>query len=484
MSTGPSRKIFQSAPVPTPGSAGGAPSGGQSFECGSGSMPRPTLQALPGCGPGSASEWTLMGAWPTSYAQLPPQQIAIFRLKGGMNVNQLQYALATNPALAWIITDPITGGTRVPNNHAIRTSIKRTVMGHRRNPGQVGGKAPVLNVDQVTRLQAMVANAEHRGGVDMSQLTHYVLEIRKESGTRSTSGMLQARGRHPIAKVYQSGNSQMVRDNEICFRLGRFIPDIQLRRCDGIRKSEYCVTYRSLCFTDSGSEADAHHCGPMHQLQRQGMASADDSTSEELRGGVRESSHGSLFHQDRIERVGDQGDLHGVGATVLRMAGATQSGSGVAGQAGVLVMDNAPTRACRRLLGDVPGVQRARGDLSSTIDSRHAANRCVVGSIVQGVPSRLVACQQRGGQARGPVSCFGSSTLGSQSGPADEGTARVLRHRGGSTGHHDGKTTPMVWCRMMGTSSTTPSRTSARATPSSRRMMGRSQCCELSGRPC
>ena len=103
----------------------------------------------------------------------------------------------------------------------------------------------------------MVANAKQTGGVDMNQLTHYIMEMQKESVTRSTSNMLQARGRHPIAVVA----SEMVltarsADKNRGTNRGEALAIwyqgcIQLRRRDGIRKSEYCMSYQSLCFADS-----------------------------------------------------------------------------------------------------------------------------------------------------------------------------------------------------------------------------------------
>jgi hypothetical protein len=47
--------------------------------------------------------------------------------------------------------------------------------------GQVGGKRPLLNLDQVTTLRAMVAAAEQSGGIDARQISGAIFQMRRES---------------------------------------------------------------------------------------------------------------------------------------------------------------------------------------------------------------------------------------------------------------------------------------------------------------
>jgi hypothetical protein len=66
---------------------------------------------------------------------------------------------------------PDHSGKKIPSWHAIRACIKGTVLGHRWVAGQIGGKAPPVDTDQVARIQAMVGDGEQMGGLDMRQLT-------------------------------------------------------------------------------------------------------------------------------------------------------------------------------------------------------------------------------------------------------------------------------------------------------------------------
>jgi hypothetical protein len=105
-----------------------------------------------------------MDMWLRAYAQMPDYQIAVFRLKEINPVSHLLLALFGRPDLEWITTDPSTGDRFRLNKRSIRTLTKRTVLGHKYCLGQVGGKLPLLNLGQVTTVQAMVADAEQLGG--------------------------------------------------------------------------------------------------------------------------------------------------------------------------------------------------------------------------------------------------------------------------------------------------------------------------------
>jgi hypothetical protein len=101
-----------------------------------------------------------MDMGPLSYAQMPDYQIAVLQLRETMAVRRLLLALLADRDLQWITTDPITGAEFRPNNHSIRTLIKRTVLGHMHVWGHAGGKPPLLNLDQATTVQAIVAAVE------------------------------------------------------------------------------------------------------------------------------------------------------------------------------------------------------------------------------------------------------------------------------------------------------------------------------------
>jgi hypothetical protein len=132
-----------------------------------------------------------MDMWPLSYAQMPDYQIAVFPVKETLTVRSILLALSGRPDLQWITTDPIIGPRFRPNNHSIRTLIKRTVLGHKHVWDQVGGKPPLLNLDQLATVQAIIAEAEQLGGIDTRQISETILQMRRESISPALLNMIR-----------------------------------------------------------------------------------------------------------------------------------------------------------------------------------------------------------------------------------------------------------------------------------------------------